>query len=122
MNALCNCSHDVISLLLDNPEFCSFIEIEELIKGYIIQHYVSQEQALSERLGIKIHSRSVIIPAGVFSVPRSSVDGRIRMKSVGSRKTSVVGGNSGDMNEPNVVYVDEEEIETPKVTMLQRAQ
>ena len=44
MNALCNCSHDVTLLLVGNEYFCSFIELQEMIKNLIVTHYMNQEQ------------------------------------------------------------------------------
>ena len=41
MNALCNCSHDVTLLLINNDDFCTFISIEEVIKNLLLAHYMN---------------------------------------------------------------------------------
>lgn len=40
MNALCNCSHDVTLLLMNNVGFCSFIELKESTKALIVKSYL----------------------------------------------------------------------------------
>lgn len=71
MNALCNCSHETILLLLENADFCNFIEIDDMIKGFIVQHFFNQEQAQLSRLGLLSLSRSVLIPQQAYSLARS---------------------------------------------------
>lgn len=104
MNALCNCSHETILLLLENAEFCNFIEINDIIKGLIVQHFICQEQTQLSRLGLLSMSRSVLIPAQAYSLARSD---SIRL----SRKSHTSGGlNTEAGAEPKVEFFDQEEL------------
>lgn len=76
MNALCNSCPENNYLIINNPNFCAFIEIENDIRILLMDQYLTLEKELIGNLHhTRLLSKSIVRPASANAIANNGIPG-----------------------------------------------